>query len=132
MMIPVTGLEAFEFFTDFSLILKIFVLLMIMAFVFNHLGKGPLAWIVIIGLVYFILLDGWAFFGTVYVLYMILAMGFAGFLVDFFFMSQPLHAKAQKAGAEMEGPTSMDNQHQMHQLHQAQQHGHRPQMPRPG
>ncbi|MBU0636529.1 hypothetical protein KKE06_05890 [Candidatus Micrarchaeota archaeon] len=127
-----TGMEVFEFFSDFNLILKIFVLLMIISFVYNHLGKGPMAWIIMIALVYFVLLDGWAFFGPVYILYMLLAMGFAGFLVDFFFMSQPLRQKQQPGGSGADmgiGPTSMDARQQSPGPH----HGGRgPRAPPPG
>lgn len=118
-----TGLQLMEFFSDLDLIFKIFVLLLIVSFVFNHLGKGPMAWIVIAALAYFILWDAWRFFGPVYILYMFLALGFAGFIIDYFFMTQPLSAKKAKAGAEMEGgPTSMDTEQQKH--HRPQAGGH--------
>lgn len=126
-----TGFQLFEFFSDFDLILKIFVLLMIISFVFNHLGKGPTAWIVIATLAYFILWDAWRFFGPVYLLYMFLALGFVGFIIDFFFMTQPLKARQAKAGAEMEGPTSMDERQQLHHRPQTGGHGGHSNAPRP-
>lgn len=122
----------FEAFSDFNIILKLLVLVMIMSFVLNHLGKGPMAWIVMLVISYFVIFDSWKFFGPVYVLYMLMAMGFAGFLIDYFFMAQPLSAKKNRPGAEMEGPTSMDNKARQEILHKAQHSGHRPAMPPPG
>ena len=132
-----TGLQVLEFFTDFNFILKIFVLLMIISFVLNHLGKGPMAWVIIAALSYFILWDSWKFFGPVYLLYMFLAMGFIGFIIDYFFMAQPLSAKKRKPGAEEpEGGSSKDSQEFHHQHHghpgQGQHGGHSgPNAPRP-
>lgn len=128
------GLQILEFFSDFDLILKIFVLLLIVSFVFNHLGKGPMAWIVIALLAYFILWDAWKFFGPVYLLYMFVVMGFIGFIVDYFFMATPLQAKKQQAAAQEEGGSSKDSEEQ-HKKHQAAAHrpqGPKPMMPRPG
>jgi hypothetical protein len=76
-----------EFFADFNLVLKIFVLLTIISFVLNHIGKGPLGWGLILGLSVFILFDFWAFFGPVYILYMLLVLGVSGIVIDFFFVS---------------------------------------------
>lgn len=126
-----TGLELFELFRDFDLILKIFVLIMIISFVFNHLGKTPMAYVIIAALSYFILWDAWKFFGTVYLLYMFLALGFVGFIVDYFFMATPL--KAKKKPEEVEGPTSMDIAHQVKHQQHAGGAGHpRPMAPPPG
>ena len=128
-----TGLQVAEFFTDFDLILKLFVLLMIISFVFNHLGKTPMAYVVIAALSYFILWDAWKFFGSVYLLYMFLALGFVGFIIDYFFMAQPLSAKRAKAGAEMEGgPTSMDTAQQLKHRPQGHANAPRPSAPPPG
>jgi hypothetical protein len=77
-----------ETISDLMLALKIFVLLSIISFVWNHVGNTPLAILLIIGLSWFILFDYWAFFGGVYVLYMLLMFGISGVLVDFFFVSQ--------------------------------------------
>ena len=72
---------------DMTFVLKIFVLMTIIAFVTQHLGKGPLAVLVIIVLSWFIVFDYFRFFGGVYVLYMFVTLGFTGILIDFFFVN---------------------------------------------
>ena len=72
---------------DMVFVLKIFVLMTIIAFVIQHLGKGPLAILVIIVLSWFIVFDYFKFFGGVYVLYMLVTLGFSGILIDFFFVN---------------------------------------------
>ena len=83
------GLVAFfsigEFFSDMVFVLKIFVLLTIISFVVMHLGKGPLAIVLIIGISWFVLFDAFWFFGGTYVLLMLLTMGVAGIFIDLFF-----------------------------------------------
>ncbi|MFH0954793.1 MAG: hypothetical protein V1777_01705 [Candidatus Micrarchaeota archaeon] len=132
-MNPITGMQLFQMFQDFNIILKILVLVMIMSFVLNHLGKGPMAWIVMAILAYFVIFDSWKIFGPVYILYMVLALGFVGFLIDFFFMSTPLQARHVKGG-EMEGPNSMDAKARQDILHKAPHGGggHPPRAPPPG
>jgi hypothetical protein len=74
------------FFSDMILALKIFVLLTIISWVVMHLGKGPLAIALIVGLSWFILFDAFWFFGGVYVLMTLLMLGFAGIFIDLFFV----------------------------------------------
>ena len=73
---------------DLTLALKIFVLLSIISFVWNHLGNTPFSIVIILGVSWFVLFDYWKFFGGVYLLYVLLTMGISGILVDFFFVSQ--------------------------------------------
>jgi len=76
-----------EFFSDMMLVLKIFVLLAIMSFVFMHLGKGPLAIVVIVGFAWVMLFSPWTwFFEGAYVLMMLLTLGVAGIFIDLFFV----------------------------------------------
>ena len=72
---------------DMIFVLKIFVVMTIIAFVTQHLGKGPLAILVIVVLSWFIVFDYFRFFGGVYVLYMFVTLGFSGILIDFFFVN---------------------------------------------
>ena len=72
---------------DMTFVLKIFVLMTIIAFVTQHLGKGPLAVLVIVVLSWFIVFDYFRYFGGVYVLYMAVTLGFSGILIDFFFVN---------------------------------------------
>jgi hypothetical protein len=76
-----------EIWTDFNLVLKIFVLLSIASYVRNHIGNNVMGLIIIGFLAVFILGDFWMFFGGIYVLYMLLMFGVSGILVDFFFIS---------------------------------------------
>ncbi len=76
-----------ELFTDMMLALKIFAMLTVVSFVYSHLGKGPLSYALIGGISWFVLFDYWKFFGGVFVLYSLLALGISGILIDFFFVS---------------------------------------------
>ena len=92
----------FELFSDINLIIKIFVMMTIVSWVKNHLGTGPLALILIGGMGYFILFDGWALFGPIYVLYMLLMFGISAVVIDFFFVGGG--GSPEKEG--MESPVS--------------------------
>ena len=77
----------FEFGRDMLLVIKIFVLMTIISFIINHLGKGPLAIVLIIGFSYFMIFSPWAwFFEWTYVIMMLLMFGISGILIDFFFV----------------------------------------------
>ena len=97
-MIP---LFIFELFADINLIVKIFVLMTLISWVKNHLGTGPLSWILIAGMGYFILFDGWAIFGPIYILYILLMFGVSAVIIDFFFVGG-----AGSGAPEKEGPGS--------------------------
>jgi len=75
-----------EFVSDMTLVLKVFVLMTIISFIVMHLGKGPLAIILIVGISWFVLFGAFWFFGSVYVLMMLLMFGVSGILIDFFFV----------------------------------------------
>ena len=75
-----------EFVADINLVLKIFVLLTIISFVKNHLGKGFISIVIILAVSWFVLFDYWKFFGGIYLIYMMLMFGVSGVLVDFFFV----------------------------------------------
>jgi hypothetical protein len=107
-----------ELFTDFNLVLKIFVLLTIYSWVKNHLGQSMISVAVMGVLCFFILFDFWKFFGGIYVLYMLVMMGISGILVDMFFVSGQSKGAGEKqdfsmsSGADLmakraiRGPTS--------------------------
>ncbi|MDD4251324.1 MAG: hypothetical protein PHX27_04000 [Candidatus ainarchaeum sp.] len=82
-----------EIFADLNLVLKILVLLAIFGYVTQHLGKGPLAILIIVGMGYFIIFDYWKFFGGVYVLYMLIVMGIGGIVIDFLFITPGAQGK---------------------------------------
>jgi hypothetical protein len=66
-------------------------MLTIIGYVTQHLGKGPLAILIIIGMGYFILFDQWKLFGGIYVLYMLVLLGIGGVVVDFMFITPSAH-----------------------------------------
>ena len=76
----------FEFGQDMLFVLKIFMLLTIISFVWQHLGKGPVAIVIIAGLSYLMLASPFSwFFESVYVVMTLLMFGIGGVLVDFVF-----------------------------------------------
>lgn len=85
-MIDFLAFSFVEFTSDMIFVLKIFMLLTIISFVWQHLGKGPLAIIVIAGLAYLMLMSPYAwFFETTFVLMTLLTFGIGGILIDFVF-----------------------------------------------
>ncbi|MDP2973620.1 MAG: hypothetical protein Q8N60_01080 [Candidatus Diapherotrites archaeon] len=86
-----------DFFSDMMLVLRIFVLLTIISFVVMHLGKGPLAIVLIVGISYFVLFGAFWFFGGVYVLMMLMMFGVSGILIDFFFIKGPAGGNQSEA-----------------------------------
>jgi hypothetical protein len=73
--------------SDLTLALKIFVLLTIISFIMQHVGKGPLAIILILGISWFVIFDYFLFFGGMYVLYVMLTFGVTSIIIDFFFIN---------------------------------------------
>ena len=82
-----TALFIMEFFSDMFLVLKIFVLLTIVSYVMMHLGKGPLSYVLIVGLAWLMLFSPYTwFFEGAYVLMTLFMLGFAGIFIDMFFV----------------------------------------------
>ena len=104
-----------ELFSDMDIVLKIFVLLAIFAYVTQHLGKGPVAILIILGMSYFIIFDYWKFFGGVYVLYVLILLGIGGVLIDFMFITPSAHGRASEGatGSISNGKDFMARQAQM-------------------
>ena len=120
-LIGIPFLGIFDFFADFNLILKLFVFMTIVSWVRNHLGTGALSWILIAGMAYFIMFDGWALFGPIYVLYMLLMFGISGILIDFFFIAPGGAPPPPVEG--MESPVSSGVDIQKRQAEHAARHG---------
>lgn len=75
-----------EFSGDMIFVLKIFMFLTIVSFVWQHLGKGPISVLVIAGLAYVMLISPFAwFFSVTYVLMTLLMLGIGGIIIDFVF-----------------------------------------------
>lgn len=103
----------FEFFGDLNLIIKIFAALMLASWVKNHVGGGPLGIILMGAVGWFVLFDGWALFGPIYVLYMLLMFGISGVIIDFFFINQGGPPEAE--GIESPVSSGVDIQKRMHE-----------------
>ena len=90
-----------ELVADMTLVLKIFVLMAIIAYITNHLGKGPLAIMIIAVFSWFIIFDYFMLFGGIYILYILLIGGLTGVIIDIFFVT-PMPGAGGGAGASGE------------------------------
>lgn len=68
-------------------IIQIFLLLSIMSFVLNHLGKGPLSVVVIGVTAFFVFFIIPALSQAVFIVYILLFAGVSSVLIDFFFIT---------------------------------------------
>jgi hypothetical protein len=76
-----------EFFDDFNLVLKIFFSLTIITFIRNRVTHNTLALILISAGIISMVFLFWPLFRLGYIIYVVLAAGVAGILVDFFFVN---------------------------------------------
>jgi hypothetical protein len=100
---------------DMTLVLKIFVLMTIVSYVTQHLGKGPLAILVIVVLSWLIIFDYFYLFGGIYVLYMLVLFGATQLLMDFFILA-PQAAMEQQMGGVENQPNGMDMRERQHKM----------------
>jgi len=124
-MIPlglITGILPFllfldDFLGDMTFVLKIFVLLTIVSYVTQHLGKGPIAIILIIVLSYFIIFDYFIYFGGIYILYMLVMFGVTQLLMDFFILAPQAAMEQSMGGEEPAGaPNGIDFKERQHKM----------------
>ena len=109
-----------ELFGDMNFVLKIFVLMTIFSYVTQHLGKGPIAIIIVLVLSWMIFTN-FAIFGSVYVLYMLVLFGITQILMDFFILApQAAMEQNMSGGGDVEnqpnGFDSRDRQHKMMEM----------------
>lgn len=81
------SLTILSFFSDFSLILKIFFILAIITFIRRKITHNTLALIVITLAIILLVFYYWPVFGTAYVFYILLTIGASTVLVDVFFVT---------------------------------------------
>ncbi|MCD6434221.1 MAG: hypothetical protein J7L14_01260 [Candidatus Diapherotrites archaeon] len=93
-----------EMVADFSLVLKIFLLMTIISFVKNHIGMGKLGIVITVVISWFVLFDYWKFFGGIFVFYLLLAFGTSSLLIDFFFVMPVRHTSADQLIPGKESP----------------------------
>lgn len=110
-----------EMFGDMTFVLKIFVLMTIVSYVTQHLGKGPLA-IIIVAVIAWMIFSNFAIFGSIYVLYMLVLFGATQILMDFFILAPQAMMEQNMKGGETEnqpnGADMADRQRKMMQMRQ--------------
>src|SRR3989344_526991 len=108
--------------SDFQFVIQIFIMVSIMSFVLNHLGKGLLSMVVILVVFYvvFFIIPGLS--EIVFILYSLLMIGFSTLLVDFFFIT----ASAPQQPQESERPdlTGTDLRDRTAAMEKARHAGH--------
>lgn len=110
-----------ELFGDMNFVLKIFVLMTIFSYVTQHLGKGPLA-IIIVVVISWMIFSNFAIFGSVYVLYMLVLFGVTQILMDFFILAPQAMMEQNMGGGGVENqPNSKDMGDRQRQLMQMRQ-----------
>jgi hypothetical protein len=105
---PILFIE--ELFSDMTLVLKIFVLLTIISYVTQHLGKGPLALMLIAILSWFIIFDYFMVLGGIYFLFMVLVLGGTQILMDMFILAPQAAMEQQMSGEVANQPNGADFQ----------------------
>lgn len=77
-----------EIWGDFNLVIKIFVLMTIYSWVRNHIENNVLGTVIFFAVTIFVFFEGmWAFFGGIYIFWMLLMLGVSQIVIDFFFIS---------------------------------------------
>ncbi|MGI6589456.1 MAG: hypothetical protein ACOX1V_02210 [Candidatus Iainarchaeum sp.] len=106
-----------ELFSDMNFVLKIFVLLTIVSYVNQHLGKGPIA-LIIVAVLAWMIFSNFAIFGSIYVIYMLVLFGITQILMDFFILApQAIMEQSMQGGVENQ-PNGADMQERQKQLMQ--------------
>lgn len=87
-----------DIFSDFSLVIQIFILLTMMSFVFQHYGKNGWSYVLILILIYliFFVIPGLSF--GLFILQLLLTAGISSIIVDFFFVTQSHNMPKPKGG----------------------------------
>jgi len=109
--------------SDFQFVIQVFIMVAVISFILNHLGKGLLSIILILAMFYviFILIPGLS--EMVFLLYTLLMAGVSTLLVDFFFITGTGIGQQQQ---EQERPdvTGQDVQARQQGLEKARHAGH--------
>jgi hypothetical protein len=113
-----------ELIGDMTFVLKIFVLMTIVSYVVQHLGKGVLALLVIAVMSWFIIFDYFMYFGGIYILYMLALFGGVQLAMDFFIVGPQMLAggghggggHGEGEGEHMTGMEFKEKQHRMMEM----------------
>ena len=107
-------------FDDMTLVLKIFVLMTVISYVIQHLGKGALSLLIIAVMTWFIIFDYFYIFGGMYILYMLALSGGEQLLMDFFIVGPQIMAGAQGQEGEGEHMTGIEMKERQKHMMQMQ------------
>ena len=109
--------------SDFQFVIQVFIMVAVISFILNHLGKGLLSIILILAMFYviFILIPGLS--EMVFLLYTLLMAGVSTLLVDFFFITGT-GVGQQEQGQERPDVTGTDVQARREGLDKARHGGH--------
>jgi len=110
-------------FDDMTMVLKIFVLMTVISYVVQHLGKGALSILIIAVMSWFIIFDYFYIFGGIYILYMLALFGGVQLLMDFFIVGPQIMAGEQAhggGGEEAEHMTGMEMKERQKHMMQMQ------------
>lgn len=96
--------------SDFQFVIQVFIMVAVISFILNHLGKGLLSIVLILAMFYviFILIPGLS--EMVFLLYTLLMAGVSSLLVDFFFITGTGVGQQQQQGQERPDVTGTDVQ----------------------
>ena len=106
--------------SDFQFVIQIFIMVTVISFILNHLGKGVISIILILVMFYviFILIPGLS--EAVFLIYTLLMAGVSSLLVDFFFITGAGIGAQQQQGEEKPDVIGTDVQARREALEKAQ------------
>lgn len=112
-----------QIWTDFNIVLKIFVIMTIYSWTRNHFGNSALGWVIFGAVTFFVVFELWSVFGSIYIFYMLLLFGFSQIMIDFFFITagMPRPGMMGKPHGKMESPVSSGKELAQRQAHMAAQ-----------
>lgn len=95
-------------FQDFYFVIQIFVMVSIISFILNHLGKGVISIVLILVMFYVVFILIPALSIAAFILYTLLMAGISTLLVDFFFISMQTQAMQPQKESERPDVTGHD------------------------
>ncbi|MFH0714533.1 MAG: hypothetical protein V1847_02540 [Candidatus Diapherotrites archaeon] len=113
-----------SFVGDWMFIIQIFLLLTIMSFVLNHLGKGPLSVITIGVTAFFVFFIIPALSYAVFIIYILLFAGVSSVLIDFFFITAGQQPQKGQGGFEEPDVDGMDIKERREAMEKARHGAH--------
>lgn len=104
---------------DFYFVIQIFVMISIMSFILNHLGKGVVSVILILVMFYVVFILIPALSIAAFLLYTLLMAGVSTLFVDFFFITAGQGHQGGEERPDVTGADVGDRRHMMEKAHNA-------------